>query len=141
MPNFEKILSKNVKITEGCWLWIASKSKNGYGKIVFEKKHTSAHRVIYQHFKGLIPKGMVIDHLCRNKICVNPSHLEAVTQKENILRGFSPASLNSKKTICKNGHFLSGKNLYVTPNGRRNCVICRQNSSKKHILKKGGSLA
>lgn len=75
--------------------------------------------------KGPIPEGLVIDHLCRNRGCVNPDHLEAVTQRENILRGEGLAAANARKTHCPKGHPYSGENLYVVPSsGRRQCRIC-----------------
>jgi hypothetical protein len=73
-----------------------------------------AHRVAYERAHGLLPKGLVIDHLCRNKACVNVEHLEAVTQRENQLRGVNTfAVINSQKTHCVHGHPFSGKNLRV----------------------------
>lgn len=84
-----------------------------------------AHRFSYQLYKGNIPKNLVIDHLCKNPSCVNPDHLEAVTNRENILRGISPAAINSKKTHCPKGHKLSGDNVYIYRNSRW-CKKCRK---------------
>src|SRR5688572_16860021 len=73
--------------TGGCWLWTASRILSGYGQVRFEGKNQRAHRVAYALVKGPIPEGLVLDHLCRVKHCVNPDHLEAVTQAENLRRG------------------------------------------------------
>ena len=78
--------SKYTVKESGCWEW-NGKLNNGYGRIRFKQKSTAAHRVSYEIYKGQIPDNYCIDHLCRNKKCVNPEHLEAVTQLENTLRG------------------------------------------------------
>lgn len=75
------------KMGDECWLWIASWDKEGYGMDGYRGRSIRAHRLSYQFFKGDIPEGLVIDHLCRIKNCVNPDHLEAVTRAENKRRG------------------------------------------------------
>ena len=83
----EAYFLKRIKKTETCWIWIGCVKKNGYGMVnVYDHPPDNAHRISYKLFKGDIPKGMQIDHLCRFKACVNPDHLEMVTQKENLLR-------------------------------------------------------
>lgn len=77
----------------GCWIWIRGGWKSGYAGFTKNNKHYRAHRYLYEIYKGKIEKGMVIDHLCRNRKCVNPDHLEAVSIKENVRRGLS-AKLN-----------------------------------------------
>ena len=112
--------------TNNCWSWKFCTS-NGYPFLYNPKTQgmVLAHRVFYSKVFGRIKKGMTIDHLCRNHSCVNPSHLEMVTHKENIARGFSPSAINSRKTECERGHHpLSGDNLYVDKYGKRNCRIC-----------------
>lgn len=118
-----------VQMTEKCWIW-QSTTKNGYGVLyVWEgmaMRGVRAHRFIYEKFVGPIPTGLTIDHLCRNRICVNPQHLEAVTLRENILRSDSAAAINARKTHCVNGHELSGSNLrFNRSRTRRICVTCK----------------
>ena len=117
---FDKI-SVNRK-TE-CWEWTASLSC-GYGQISINTIPRRAHRISYEIFVGEIPRHLVIDHLCRNKKCVNPKHLELVTMRENVMRGIGPTAINKAKTVCLRGHLLSGDNLYVRPNGNRECRTC-----------------
>jgi len=111
----------------GCWVWKGTLEKNtGYGKITINVKSEYAHRVAYIHWNGEVPKGLELDHLCRNKNCVNPSHLEAVTHYENNLRGISPAAINAKKTHCMRGHEFAGDNLIIAlKSGARLCRICK----------------
>jgi hypothetical protein len=130
----ERFWSK-VEKTPGCWLWRGYvKSGDGYGRFTVDKtKRDLAHRVAYELSTGktIGPRPMTIDHLCRNQICVNPKHLEVVTNKENILRGFAPSAMNARKTHCIRGHRLDGENLiiYIVPKtGKRHrrCRICKQ---------------
>lgn len=91
----------------------------------------SAHRWAYEHFVGPIADGLVLDHLCRNTSCVNPRHLEPVTQQENVLRGSAPAAINAAKSHCVNGHEFTAENTYLRPNGWRICRICRALADRK----------
>ena len=112
----------------GCWLWTGATSTVGYGKVLgAEGRLVTAHRVAYEFLVGPIPEGCELDHLCRNRACVNPAHLEPVTGYENIMRGESVSAKNKRKTHCKRGHPLSGVNLYLRPcRGRlaRQCKAC-----------------
>jgi hypothetical protein len=105
------ILNRTRKDGE-CLTWLGACSK-GHGLIFRKGKVKMVHRVVYEEFVGKIPKGLVIDHLCRNRACVNIKHMEVVTHRTNILRGVGLAAKHSNKIHCINGHLLSGDNLIL----------------------------
>lgn len=112
---------------DACWPWLAAKDMGGYGLFRISKpvrRYPKAHRVAYEWCVGPIPQGMTLDHLCRNRACVNPAHLEPVSQRENTWRGTSPVALNAQKLFCKRGHPLAGRNLVVSKDGSRHCGAC-----------------
>lgn len=118
-----------------CWLWRGTISQRGYGRFIFKGKTKTAHRVSFELVKGPIPTGLVIDHMCRNKICINPGHLRAVTPKTNTLSGISVTAVNSRKKKCKRGHPLSGYNLILKKKGRA-CRECQKLHSYKYKSKR-----
>lgn len=125
----EKEFLKKVDVAKGCWTWKGAISASGYGTMMLLGKTTLAHRISYELFKGKIPAGMVIDHKCKNKVCVNPQHLRVVTHKQNTLENSnSLPAVNAQKTHCEHGHPLKGENLIIRirDDGRkmRACRIC-----------------
>ena len=122
----ERFWSKvDVSAPNECWEWTAGRNSTGYGTFRIGRDMRGAHRVAYELSVGPIPEGLQIDHLCRNVTCVNPAHLEPVTQRENSLRGVSPAAVNATKTHCPKGHEYTPENTEMDSGGRR-CRICRR---------------
>lgn len=116
-----------VNKTDTCWLWTGSVNARGYGRVrrgPAPGKVIPAHRYAYMAVVGPIPPGLVIDHLCRVKRCVNPTHLEAVPDRVNVARGVGPTAVNARKTHCKRGHEFTPENTGRTPIGGRYCVQC-----------------
>lgn len=131
----ERFWAKVLK-TATCWLWQAHIMTNGYG--LFSPTHERpvlAHRFAYQEMKGSIPDGLQLDHLCRNRACVNPAHLEAVSARVNVLRGEGRCAVNAAKTHCPHGHPYDLFNTYVKPNQQRVCLACRATDPKYHMSK------
>lgn len=116
----------------GCWLWQGTTS-GGYGQISIANKMKPAHRATFVIYRGIIPIGKELDHLCRTRRCVNPWHLEPVTHKVNTLRGVSLQAVNAKKTHCPAGHTYDGENTRVW-RGSRVCIQCGKDRSKRWRL-------
>jgi hypothetical protein len=115
-----------------CWEWNGAMS-NGYGVFNHVRgKGMRSHRYAYLQLVGPIPDGLVLDHLCRNRRCCNPAHLEPVSNRENILRGDSFGAVNARKTHCPQGHTYDEANTYVDARGCRHCRICRAAHMARH---------
>lgn len=123
----QRFWSKVAVAETGCWEWIASRHGNGYGHFKVGRVGTLTHRLAYTSLIGPIPDDLELDHLCRNRACCNPEHLEPVTHAENMRRGIGPEASRERqraKTRCPQGHPYSGQNLYTFPDGRRGCRTC-----------------
>ena len=114
-----------------CWEWTAS-TTNGYGQARYGGTMRLVFHILYELMIGSVPRGLTLDHLCRNRLCVRPSHMEPVTLDENKRRGDSPAAVNARKTHCKRGHPLSGDNLYTNKKRGRCCRECTRQYQRDH---------
>lgn len=126
----------SVDKSANCWNWIGWLDSHGYGTLHFGYKHHRAHRISFEIHGGTLDQSMVLDHLCRNRKCVNPDHLEQVTNVENVMRGVSGPAINATKTHCKEGHELLGSNLYVDTsckNPKRKCKTCMRAATRRYV--------
>lgn len=137
MAEIEKLLShigiSNHNFYEGtaCWEWLLSQNTYGYGKIWLNKKTVQTHRLMFEYYCGSICPDLTINHLCRNRNCCNPIHLEQISNKENVLKGTGISAINAKKTHCIHSHEFTPDNTYITPDNKRNCKTCRKISCQK----------
>lgn len=141
IPMLNRFTGKTMPVTEsGCHLWIGATDKDGYGKFCVNGNNAlRAHRVSYELFKGPIPNGTEIDHLCRVHCCVNPNHLEAVPHRVNVLRGVGASARNINKTHCPHGHIYDAANTHIDKEQSRHCRACdkrramvRRNSASRN---------
>lgn len=125
---------QKVEMTDGCWLWTGANSgcRGPYGVIWDGTRRVRAHRYSYEAAYGPIPAGLVLDHLCRTPLCVRPSHLEPVTQAENILRGDAPGPKAIRLNRCKHGHEYTPENTLWRGDGHRECKTCNRTSSRRN---------
>lgn len=125
--------------TETCWLWTGSTRHGGYGAIrsgTTPRRWRPVHRVAYEQLVGPVPEGLVLDHLCRQRLCVRPDHLEPVTLRVNILRGTGWGARNAAKTHCPSGHLYDT----ITYNGWRRCSICWKASVRRYQARRRAAM-
>jgi hypothetical protein len=132
LPVEERLGEQVLFMPDGCWHWTGAFFASGYGNIWIDEKPRRAHRAMYELLVGAIPDGLELDHTCGHKACVNPSHLEPVTHRENVLRSPSGfASVNARKTVCPRGHPYDEANTWRDTRGRRYCRTCQRASWKR----------
>ncbi len=139
----ERFMKFVYPVTEsGCWLWTGASRTRGYGTFHLNRKNRPAHRISHEIFKGPIPEGFDIDHLCKVTCCVNPDHIEAVTVHENVKRGRGCIARFINATHCKYGHLLDESNVFMKKTAvgvTRVCIACaprRKELSKKNYRKR-----
>jgi hypothetical protein len=127
-PMAERLLKRSYRTESGCLVWDGSVGSTGYGQLPTShpKRSVVAHRAAYEAWIGPIPDGLQIDHLCRNRRCIEPTHLEAVTPRENLLRSSAPNAIAARRSTCKNGHEWTDATTYRTKKGSRVCRTCHR---------------
>ena len=142
--DISRFMSKVIP-SDGCWGWSGSSFTVTRYRIFNVKmkdgvwRPTVAHRVSYLIHKGVIPDGWEIDHLCRNRGCVNPHHLEAVTRRENVLRGASPMAAQATQSHCVHGHEFTSENTYFKPGTfKRECRECMRERDRRRAESRRG---
>ena len=134
-----RFMNKIHENTSGCWDWLGHITENGYGQFWYEGRFFRSHRIALLFFRGIdLPIGSAIlqvDHLCRNRKCVNPDHLEVVTPRMNNSRSESISRKNGDKTHCLHGHELSNENVY-SYHGKRVCRKCMSENDKRYKRRK-----
>lgn len=118
--------AKTERTEDGCRVWVGVVSRQGYGRFSIKGRSFRAHRLVYEWAYGPVASELVIDHLCRNRACVNPAHLEAVTHAENVRRGAW-----ANRTHCPQRHEYSPENTYVAKTGWRSCRECHRTKSRE----------
>lgn len=131
-------IKPNILIADnGCWEWQAYRLPSGYGTArVTDSMPQYIHRLSHELWSGPIPDGHHVDHLCRNRPCCNPAHLEAVTPRVNYLRGIGFAAKKYAQTHCIHGHEFDALNTYIAPNGTRKCRTCRAETRRRCYQRK-----
>lgn len=126
-------IMQNTDRSGACWLWTRSCNGKGYAEIKLAGRRHGVHRLAYELLVGPVPEGLVLDHLCRVRRCVNPDHLEPVTNRENLLRGEGASAKNAAKTHCPAGHPYDEANTILRPRGSRRCRACHNASTNRKV--------
>lgn len=117
-----------------CWTWVGCTTADGYGRLTRGSRQHMAHRWLFARLVCPIESGLTLDHLCRNRACVNPAHLEPVSLRDNILRGEGVGVRNAAKTHCVHGHEFTPENTYIKQ-GKRSCRECGRQANRRHRAK------
>lgn len=132
-----RIRARCVEGEGGCVIWQGATNSSGYGQIGVRRRVTYTHRIMFEIANGAIPPGKQVDHLCRNRLCCNPNHLEAVSPRENTLRGEAGHHMRAKAALiaaCPQGHPYNAENTYVSKLGKRHCKRCqRERQQARHV--------
>lgn len=145
IPTMERLERHIRREPSGCWIWTAHLNKDGYGttsdglRSDGTFRRLSAHRLMYELLVGSVPDGLQLDHLCRVRSCCNPSHLEPVTCRENLMRGINQVARMAAQTHCIRGHPFDEANTYRPAKGGRACRACARIRGRISDAKRNGS--
>lgn len=140
LPLVDRFMARTERQPNGCLLWTAGTNDGGYGRFaISHDTNVAAHRWSYEHFVGPIPDGLTVDHVkdrgCTSRLCVEPSHLEPVPLRENLMRGDTPAARNAAKTQCPQGHPYDK----IGSKGERLCRRCRTEDQRRYRARKAAA--
>lgn len=138
LERFWSKVDKQKSVASRCWVWTGGSFRDGYGQFhpYGWRRKVQAHRYAYELLVGPIPEGLTLDHLCRNRSCVNPHHLEPVTHRVNILRGVGASAMHASATHCPHDHPYDDENTYIRYDGRRVCRICQRKWDREKMRKR-----